>query len=142
LVDKTRGAKAFIDDPNRWTEVSASDVTRRPDFTIVQQVGVVQRPSDPMAYMLITTWSRPDFPKLSPREDPELFPPEKLIVRPVLGALASYPKPGEEYSDPLLPQETEDQKRARIQKQKSDEKKKKKAEELAGGPGGEGGMPP
>src|SRR2546430_2769354 len=50
LIDKTRSAKQYIDDPNRWTEVS---VTRPVDFSIVKQVGDVQRPSDPMAYMLV-----------------------------------------------------------------------------------------
>ena len=42
----------------------------------------------PLAYMLINTWSRTDFPKNSPRQDPELFAPLNLIVRPVVGAIA------------------------------------------------------
>src|SRR3954469_7329568 len=56
LVEKTRGAKQYIDDPGRWNEVA---VSRQPDFTVVKQVKDVQKPSDPMAYMLLTPWSRP-----------------------------------------------------------------------------------
>src|SRR6185369_6172348 len=100
LVEKTRGAKQYIDDPNRWNEVS---VTRPVEFDVVKRVGDVQKQSDPLAYMLVNTWSRPDFPKLSPREDPILYPPEKLIVRPVVGPLASYPKNDSEMNDPLFP---------------------------------------
>ncbi|HEY2412162.1 MAG TPA: hypothetical protein VGI40_07965 [Pirellulaceae bacterium] len=138
LIDKTRGAKQYIDDPNRWTEVSVLP-DRQPDFSIVKQVGDVQKPSDPMAYMLVNTWSRPDFPKLSPREDPTLFAPEKLIVRPVIGPLASYPRTESENVDPLFPQKTEEQIRAdRKKKEIEDKKKKKEEEKLAGGEGATG----
>src|SRR3954466_10814983 len=58
LVQKTQGAKQYIDDPGRWTEVSTTDPTRQPDFNIVKDVEKVQKHSDPMAYMLSTTWSR------------------------------------------------------------------------------------
>jgi hypothetical protein len=139
LIDKTRGAKQYIDDPGRWTEVVAVQRERQPDFTIKEQVERVQKPSDPMAYMLVNTWSRPDFPKLSPREDPTLFAPEKLIVRPVVGPLASYPRSEAENVDPLFPQKTEEQRRAEQKKREAEQKKKKKDEEkLAGGAGGEG----
>src|SRR5262245_45560443 len=82
LVDKSTQAKAYIDNPGRWDEVKEARFGKAP-FDIVKRVGDVQKPSDPMAYILVNTWSRPDFPKLSPREDPELFAPMNLVVRPV-----------------------------------------------------------
>jgi hypothetical protein len=139
LVQKTQGAKQYIDDPNRWNEVS---VTRPVDFDVVKKVGEVQKPSDPMAYMLVTTWSRPDFPKLSPREDPTLFAPEKLIVRAVVGPLASYPRSESEMVDPLFPQKTEEQIRADRKKRELEEKKKKKEEEKLASAGNDGAPRP
>src|SRR6478609_4221340 len=93
LISQTSTAKQYIDAPDRWQEVVK---TRPVDFDVVAGVQKVQKKSDPLAYMLVNTWSRPDFPKLSPRQDPELFPPQHLIVRPVMGVLASFPKTEDE----------------------------------------------
>src|SRR5262245_48983323 len=67
LVDKSNQAKQYINDPERWVREVA--VKRTPKFDVVAQVEKVLMPSDPLAYMLVNTWSRPDFPKLTPRED-------------------------------------------------------------------------
>ncbi len=139
LVSQSNSAKQYIDDPKRWNEVSA---VRTPPFDIVQGVAKVQMHSDPLAYMLVNTWSRPDFPKLSPREDPTLFAPEKLIVRPVIGALASFARNEGEWIDPLYPPETEDDAKKRKDKKKRDDAKLKKSAAELGGEmpgGGEGG---
>src|SRR5262245_50785434 len=99
LVENSNRAKQYIDDPNRWNEVKGS---RPLEFDVVRKVGDVQKASDAVAYMLVNSWIRPDFPKLSPREDPEIFAPINLIVRPVVGPLASYPV-SYPYVDPLYP---------------------------------------
>src|SRR3954466_6627629 len=55
LVEKTRGAKQYIDDPERWIrEVAAS---RPVEMDVVPGVKKTQTPADPMAYMLVNTWS-------------------------------------------------------------------------------------
>jgi len=136
LVESSNKAKQYIADPNRWNEVS-TDVERSPKYDIVERVKLVNTPSDPLAYMLVNTWSRPDFPKLSPRQDPEPFAPINLVVRPVVGAIASYPRNEAEYNDPLFPGKTEDDLRKdRLKKAAEDKRKKKEADKL-----GEGGMP-
>src|SRR3954471_15375834 len=136
LVEQSNKAKQYISDPGRWNEVS-NDVERSPKYDIVDRVRIQQLPSEALAYMLVNTWSRPDFPKLSPREDPEPFAPINLVVRPVTGAIASYPRNEREYNDPLYPGKSEDElRKERIKKVAEEKKKKKDAEKL-----GEGGMP-
>src|SRR5262245_24681467 len=71
LISKSDSAKQYIDTP-RWKEVVGPVRTAAAPLTIVDGVKKVQQPSDAFAYMLAQTWSRPDFPKLSPREDPAL----------------------------------------------------------------------
>src|SRR5262245_3421824 len=138
LVDKSNQAKQYIDNPDRWNEVAEKRTILAP-MDVVARVQKVQMPSDPLAYMLINTWSRPDFPKLSPREDPELFAPINLVVRPVFGAIASYPRNEAEYNDPLYPGMSDEDRRAKQKKMALDKKKKdKEAAKL----GGEGGMMP
>lgn len=100
LVSQSNNAKTMIDDPERWKEVSGP---RIPPFDVVAGVHDVLKKSEPLAYMLVNSWSRPDFPKLSPRQDPELYAPINLIARAVVGPLASYPAPTESYVDPLFP---------------------------------------
>src|SRR5262245_34190078 len=141
LVDKSTQAKAYIDNPDRWNEVAAKRIVVAP-MDVVERVRKVQMQSDPLAYMLINTWSRPDFPKLSPREDPELFAPINLVVRPVFGAIASYPRNEAEYNDPLYPGMSEDDQKKRRAKQKADAKKREKdaAKLSAGGEGMPGDM--
>src|SRR5436190_9444064 len=101
LVGKSDQAKQYID-TERWNEVVGPIRKGQAPLNILAGVKKVQQPSDPLAYMLVNSWTRPDFPKLSPREDPELFAPINLVVRPVVGPLASFPvlRPGEEYHDP------------------------------------------
>src|SRR4029079_6058352 len=145
LVDKSNNAKQYIDNPTRWDEIKEPRLIKAP-LNVVEGVLKVQKPSDPLAYMLVNTWSRPDFPKLSPREDPELFAPINLIVRPVVGAIASYPRNESELIDPLYPQlSDEDQKKARKKAQNDAKKREKDAAKLGGGGeyGGvtRGGMP-
>lgn len=141
LVGKSDSAKQYIDTPDRWiNEVKAK---RDVPLDVAKRVGDVQKPSDPLAYMLVNSWMRPDFPKLSPREDPELFAPINLVVRPVVGALASFPvlRPGEEYHDPLYGTKSEEDLAKEKLRRRIEEKKKKKAELAGEMPGGEGGMP-
>ncbi len=137
LIDKSAQAKQYVDDPGRWEIVRGVREAKAP-LDVVQGVLKVQKPSDPMAYMLVNTWSRPDFPKLSPREDPELFAPINLVVRPVMGAIASYPRNDAEFVDPLYPTMTEEERRNKQKKAAADKKKKEKE---AAKLGGEGGMP-
>src|SRR6478672_11133350 len=125
LVDKSNNAKQYIDNPTRWDEIKEPRLIKAP-LNVVEGVLKVQKPSDPLAYMLVNTWSRPDFPKLSPREDPELFAPQHLIVRPVMGVLASYPKTEEELNDPLLQQMGDEDMKKLRDKMKREEAKKKK----------------
>jgi hypothetical protein len=143
LVSKSESTRQYIDEPTRWTnEVS---IKRMVPFDVVPKVQQAQLKTEPLAYALPNSLSRPDFPKLSPRDDPELFAPINLVVRPVIGALASYPRPTEtEYTDPLYPTLSEEE----IKKQKAARAKAvkaaKKAADLGGeyGPGGtsDGGM--
>jgi hypothetical protein len=135
LVDKSNNAKQYIDNPTRWDEIKEPRLIKAP-LNVVEGVLKVQKPSDPLAYMLVNTWSRPDFPKLSPREDPELFAPLNLIVRPVMGAIASYPRNEAEFVDPLFPSMTDDERRAKQKKAAADKKKKDKEESKLGGGGG------
>src|SRR3954471_7434189 len=115
LVDKSNQAKQYVDDAGRWNEVRGRREGQAP-LNVVEGVLKVQKPSDPLAYMLVNTWSRPDFPKLSPREDPELFAPLNLIVRPVMGAIGSYPRNEAEYTDPLFPGMSDEDRKAKAKK--------------------------
>ncbi len=136
LVSKSNDAKTMIDDPERWIR-EVKNIREIP-IDVAKGVEVVLKKSDPLAYMLVNSWSRPDFPKLSPREDPELFAPVNLIARAVVGPLASYPGPKETYVDPLFPALDEAAIKAQRDKMKRDQKKK--AAELGGeyGPAGSG----
>src|SRR5690349_8423050 len=80
LVTESDDTKRTIDQ-ERWTEIS---VKRMPDFNVVKGVTEVQKKTEPIAYALPNSLARPDFPKLSPRQDPVLFAPEHLVVRPVI----------------------------------------------------------
>jgi hypothetical protein len=141
LVSESQNTRQYIDQ-DRWNEVKL-DAPRIVNFNVVDDVRKVQKPSEALAYALPNTLNRPDFPKLSPREDPELFPPINIVVRPVVGALASYfnGRPGEEYRDPLYPVTVDDAAaRVRAAQLKAARDKKKKGGELGlgGEPGGEG----
>ena len=141
LVSNSESTKQYVDDPGRWKEVSTQG-PRIVNFDVVRQVEKVQLKTEPLAYALPNSLNRPDFPKLSPRTDPELFAPINLVVRAIVGPLASYPvlRAGEEYVDPLYPMETDEQKKKRIAAEKAKANKKKK-DDLAGGEGSMDGMP-
>src|SRR5947208_16641000 len=53
LVDKSNQAKQYIDDPGRWDQVKDA---RFVPLTVVEGVLKVEKPSDPLAYMLVNTW--------------------------------------------------------------------------------------
>jgi hypothetical protein len=135
LVSESSNVMTFIDDPNRWTEVSA---TRAVKMDIASQVAKTQIKTQPEQYFFVNTINRPDFPKLSPRTDPKLFPPTHLVIHAIYGPLASYAKATE--VDPLLPP-TEAEPLRPAPKPKA--KPKTKAGEGLDGymPPGEGGMP-
>jgi hypothetical protein len=149
MVTEANQTKQYIEDQNRWNEVSLKP-ERQVDFDVVRKVGEVQQKSNPLAYSLPNPWSRPDFPKLSPRQDPELYAPINLVVRPVVGPLASFINT---YSttpvfDPLYPEKSEEDLKKEREKKRMEEKKKKKdnlasdfpgSEGMPGGPGGPGG---
>ena len=101
--------RTFIDDPQRWTTVAPERVVSE---DLVALVGDSQKDTDPSRYFLPQPLSPPNFPKLSPRLDPTLYPPQNLEVEPVIGPLASYPASMEEL-DPLYeapPSEPEEKK--------------------------------
>src|SRR6266550_2435714 len=58
LVEKSNQAKQYVDNPERWNEIAVKRVILAP-MNVVEGVRKVQTPSDPLAYMLINTWSRP-----------------------------------------------------------------------------------
>jgi hypothetical protein len=146
LVSKSNSTRTYIDEPMRWNEVISKQAARVVDFNLEDKVREVQKPTEPLAYALPNSLSRPDFPKLSPREDPQLYPPEHLLVKAVVGPLASYPdlRAGAEYVDPLYPSKSDEDIAKEKAKARMEAKKKAKAE-LSGdyGPGGspDGGMP-
>ena len=145
LVSKSTSTRQYVDEPSRWTEVVSKQPDRIVEFNLEKKVKDVQMKTEPLAYSLPNSLSRPDFPKLSPRNDPELFAPIILIARAVVGPLASYPDPrAGEYHDPLYPMKSEED--LRKEREKGcwrNRKKKKAASESPGGegPGMEGGMP-
>src|SRR5262245_16210955 len=142
LVGLSNNTKSNIDNPERWNEVKDERIVTV-NLNLVEDARKVRERSDPLAYMLVNSWMRPDFPKLRPREDPTLVAPINLIVRAIVGPMASYPKPTEtDYHDPLYPQMTDEELKAA--KKKAANKAKKAAAELAtagGEYGGEGAMP-
>src|SRR5439155_27112268 len=70
LVNKSKSARQYVDEP-RWTEVVSKQPARVVDFNLQKKVEEVQRKTEPLAYALPNSLSRPDFPKLLPRQDPE-----------------------------------------------------------------------
>jgi hypothetical protein len=128
LIQASNTAMQHIDNSERWNEVK-EEKKKLVDMTVAQKVKESQLPTNPLQYFLTSTLKRPDFPKLSPRQDPKLFPPIHLVIHPVLGPVASLVTSPTEL-DPLVPLPPAD---APIPK-----KKKAKPADLAGA---EGGMP-
>jgi hypothetical protein len=141
LVSESETTRQYVEDPERWNEVK---LDRLVPIEVERKVQEVLKKTDPLAYLLPSPLNRPDFPKLSPRQDPELFPPINLVVRPVFGPLASYLKPTEvNYVDPLYPStgDEDDPLKRQAAKKKRDLEAKKKAEALAGEYSADGAMP-
>src|SRR4051812_17662699 len=123
MVNEANQTKQYIEAADRWNTVSAHP-ERQVDFNVVAKVEEVQKKSNPLAYSLPNPWSRPDFPKLSPRLDPELYAPINLVVRPVVGPLASFINT---YSttpvfDPLYPEKSEEDLKKEREKKKMQDK--------------------
>jgi hypothetical protein len=93
----------FIDSPNRWNEVKEE---RAVATDVAGRVEIDQLPADPNQYFIGARWEIPNFPKLSPRQDPKLFPPLHLVVVPKMGPLAYLRLPTD--TDPLAPAPLED----------------------------------
>src|SRR5262245_44164150 len=91
LLKKSDEMLAFIDATTRWNEVGQDRVSQVP-MNIKQLVETGQKPTDALAYSLPVSINRPSFPKHNPRTDPELLPPEHVIVVPFVGPLAVFAK--------------------------------------------------
>jgi hypothetical protein len=136
LKQVSTSTKSFIDDPNRWTNDVLPE--RQVEGNLVAQVGNSLEDTDPGKYFLPNPLSLSDFPKLSPRLDPTLYPPMHIEVERVIGPLASYPTSMEEL-DPLYEAPPEESKPKK-------QPVRKPARAPRGGPGemypgAEGGMP-
>src|SRR4051812_3477343 len=144
MVNESNQTKQYIEDPDRWNQVSVKP-DRQVEFNVVPKVIEVQQKSNPLAYSLPNQWSRPDFPKLSPREDPQLFAPVNLVVRPIVGPLASwYNTYTNADKDPLYPDLTEEEQKKIKDRKRAEDKKKKSSDlsgEYAGSPDGMPGGP-
>lgn len=102
LLSSSQQAMQRIDDVNRWNEIR-HERESLVDFNVEQEVREMRLPTDPVAYALVNSWHRPDFPKLNPRQDPEILPPIHLVVRPMVGPLAGWYDPARDEQDPLYP---------------------------------------
>jgi hypothetical protein len=104
LRQASQSATQYIDDPNRWMAVRDE---RLPTGDLVAKVREAQQRTDAGKYLLAQPWNAPNFPKLTPRQDPAILPPLNVIVVPIEGPLAVWRKSMEEI-DPLLPPPDED----------------------------------
>lgn len=103
LISQSDQAMQFIDNPERWNEIKEARYVRS---DVVDQVQISHLDAEAQAYPLVMQWNKPDFPKLSPRTDPELFAPERLVAIAIWGPLAVFAKQGE--LDPLAQLPPED----------------------------------
>jgi hypothetical protein len=99
LRQASQSATQYIDDPNRWMAVRDE---RLPTGDLVAKVREAQQRTDAGKYLLAQPWNAPNFPKLTPRQDPAILPPLNVIVVPIEGPLAVWRKSMDEV-DPLLP---------------------------------------
>ncbi|ADB18273.1 hypothetical protein Psta_3612 [Pirellula staleyi DSM 6068] len=95
LKESAQRATSHINRPTVWDEIVK---TRSVPMDVPEKVTQGHKPADALAYRLPNAWNRSDFPKLSRRVDPKLFPPINLKVVPMVGPLAYYdpnpPQPG------------------------------------------------
>jgi hypothetical protein len=125
LLEKSQQVRLHIDTPERWV----NDVmkTRQVVLDIDKKVEEYRAPTDPAAYYLASAWSKPNFPKLSPRRDPEMYAPEHLKVVGIIGPLAVVNLDGPMALDPLEPAIEEDEDGVPKAKPKAKPAPKKKA---------------
>jgi hypothetical protein len=109
LSNNSNQTKTFIDAADRWTLVKDE---RLVPLDLEDRVDRGQTPSDPRGYVFPFPWKPENFPKLSPRTDPALLAPVKLRVIPIRGPLFSYWE-GETDSDPLKPEPSDDDAKAK-----------------------------
>jgi|GEM_PF-1251691 hypothetical protein len=105
LAKKSDQTRTFIDEPTRWTAVVSVD--RQTPMDLESRAEESQHDNDPSKYLVPVPWRPEMFPKLSPRTDPVLLPPQHLIVHPVVGPIFSNLQ-SEEELDPTYPVEPED----------------------------------
>jgi hypothetical protein len=85
LVEQSTRARQHIDNPNRWEEIKETKLVAK---NTAQNASISRTATRPEHYPLLNALKGPDFIKLSPRTDPQLFPPMNLVVHPVVGPLA------------------------------------------------------
>ncbi len=142
LAQKSDSTKKFIDDPTRWTNVVSQERFIPMDLAVL--AGESQIATDPSFYQVPMPWKTENFTKQTPRTDPELLPPEHLIVHTVMGPLFSVftdeELASEEAVDPTYPPEvTDDTKKKR--RPPPPKRPRGGAEMTSGYPGDEGGDP-
>ena len=125
LLQTSQAARTFIDEPTRWQEVAK---TRPVELNITKQVELTQVKIDAPAYHLPRALAQQNFPKLSPRRDPKLFPPIHVVVRPIWGPLAVIADIND--TDPLMVVPTEEE----TEQPKKQKPKKKKTTVAANDP--------
>ncbi|MCI0360768.1 MAG: hypothetical protein L0211_20005 [Planctomycetaceae bacterium] len=114
LAEKSEKTRKFIDDPGRWTVVSDD---RKTEMDLEERAGRTQVPNDPGPYLANRPWRPEIFPKLSPRTDPVILPPQHLIVIPVMGPIFSNLQ-SEDEADPTYPAVEEETKTKRPPRKK------------------------
>ena len=75
LKQVSNSTRQFIDATDRWEKDLAPE--RQVEGDLVKAVGDSRLATDARNYFLPHPLSLPDFPKLSPRKDPVLFPPRE-----------------------------------------------------------------
>src|SRR5262245_28530002 len=130
LLQESEKMVEFIDTPTRWTEVVGAERSLEMPVNIAQQVEFGQKATDALAYSLPVSINRPSFPKHNPRIDPELLPPEHVIVVASISPLAVLAKPSD--VDPLFERAAAELEPPVVVRPKAKPKPKNKP-----GPGGE-----
>lgn len=80
-------SRTFISNPNNWEQIKEVR-TNSVDLKLDVQLDKATAPNLDSAYRLPMPWKKPDFPRLAPRTDPKLFPPQNIKIVPVVGPLA------------------------------------------------------
>jgi len=80
-------SRSFISNPENWNQIKEVR-TNSVDLKLDDQLDKATAPNIDSAYRLPMPWKKPDFPRLAPRTDPKLFPPQNVKIVPVVGPLA------------------------------------------------------